>query len=136
MSRRRQARSISVQTAIPALTAFETSGLLGDAPGETIKRSGLNSSRAFCNIAGFASITDSTPNTSRMSKTSESAASATTRSLLPSSLRVSATEKPVLPKPKTATLILDQLELQLVSCWRTLVWLAIDPLEIEKTDSG
>ena len=110
--------------------------VVGATPGETINKSGAKASRARCKTSELGSITLSTPKTSKMSKTSSSAASDTTSSLLPNSLRVSATEKPDLPKPKTATLMLDQLELQLFSCWRSVAWLAINPLEIEKSNSS
>ncbi|CAB4893242.1 unannotated protein [freshwater metagenome] len=127
---------MSVQIGIPERIDCSTMAVLGETPGETISKSGAKASSAACKTSALGSITHSTPKTSKMSRTSSSAASDTTSNVLPNSLRVSATEKPDLPKPKTPTFTLGQLELQLFKCWRSGAWLAINPLEVEKADSS
>ena len=99
LSLRRQARSISVQTLVPREIAAVSKWFSGLIPGETITSSGLKSFRESSWFCSSAPIRDSTPKTSRTSTNFSSALSAITKTLAPSSCRVSAAENPETPRP-------------------------------------
>ncbi|CAB4531930.1 unannotated protein [freshwater metagenome] len=66
---------------------------------------------------------------------SGSAFSASTNTSQPSSAKVSATEKPVTPKPITATFSCFQSECQLVKLSRLAMALSVGPFDVEQADT-
>ena len=110
LSLRRTAKSISVRTWMSFFASQRIVGCDGAKPGDTTAKS------IFTILLSSDTASESTsfaPMTSRSSEYSGLADCAKTVTSAPSSQRVSATEKPDLPKPKTATCSPAQLSCQL-----------------------
>ena len=106
-SRSRQASSTSDQIGRPAAWAAISSGWSGRQPGEVTTRSAAapSTSGSAC-VAARSSRTSRTPTIRRVSaraRFSGPSSPSTTTTAAPSSARVSATEKPVTPRPVTTT---------------------------------
>lgn len=102
LSLTRHASSMSPQRAIPLCWTQRTTGCWGEKPGDAITTSGRNSR----NASGTSSSGPSSslaPMTGSRPAYSPSACSENTTTSARSSARVSATEKPVIPSPRTAT---------------------------------
>ena len=117
--RTRQASSTSPQIGIPDCCAATSSGCAGGRPGEvTTSSAGSPPTSGKSRELSAPRSTSSTPTIFSVSAACSAAASseaATTTTRAPSSAKVSAIEKPVLPIPVTTTRNPDQSESQLVS---------------------